>query len=157
MGSALIITIIIIIIMLIIIMKTIMIMIIMMIIVLSYVTLIHTFVYIYIYIHTCECIYIYIYIYVYMYLSLYIYIYIYMFDEQFGKGRLGSALIGSLQLSCFVLSGCNVRYARQMCAPLCLVLWSSKVSSTCLGQAVLELFEAVHIQRGLIGSSQRGV
>ena len=36
-------------------------------------------------------------------LSLYIYIYIYsIFDDIFGKGRMGSALTGPLRISCFV-------------------------------------------------------
>ena len=71
---------------------------------------------IYIYIYMCVCVYIYIYIYIHTYLILtYNSSILYLNPkrrlgrppgtEVLGKGQMGSALMGSLQISCFLTEG----------------------------------------------------
>ena len=90
--------------------------------------------YVYISLSLSLCIYIYIYVYVYVYVYIYIYIYVGRLQDApgdpraagagLGEGRMGSALLGSLQCSCFLtgkLFGCYF-----LGAPVNLLLSSQK-------------------------------
>ena len=62
----------------------------------------YAYVCIYIYIERERYVYVCIYIYIYMYIYIYIYVHIYIYIY---KGLTGSALMGSLQMSCFLTEG----------------------------------------------------
>ena len=95
--------------------------------------------YVYIYIYIC--------IYMYTYTHMYMYIYIYtsirfVSVSTFGKGLMGSALVGSLQISCFwqrdfLVTPVNLLYLPKS-ARACLFPQSDKNHYLCSGPISVE-------------------